>query len=113
MNYLDEFEFELNEAKNICHVYTDKLRHNPNDVENIYHVCRDNLRYKLIDTICLIESPQADEDDVWVPVSRYTQAVLGIQTNDIEKVKDIYSKNYEAICGFLNKDRREIWVVKK
>jgi hypothetical protein len=108
MNYLDEFEFELNEAKNICHVYTDKLRHNPNDVENIYHVCRDNLRYKLIDTICLIESPQADEDDVWVPVSRYTQAVLGIQTNDIEKVKDIYSKNYEAICGFLNKDRREI-----
>jgi hypothetical protein len=65
MNYLDEFEFELNEAKNICHVYTDKLRHNPKDVENIYHVCGDSLRYKLIDTICLIESPQADEDDVW------------------------------------------------
>jgi hypothetical protein len=55
----------------------------------------------------------ADEDDVWVPVSRYTQAVLGIQTNDIEKVKDIYSKNYEAICGFLNKDRRDICKVKK
>jgi hypothetical protein len=51
------------------------------NVENIYHVCGDSLRYKLIDTICLIESPQADEDDVWVPVSRYTQVVLGIQTN--------------------------------
>jgi hypothetical protein len=34
MNYLDEFEFELNEAKNICHVYTDKLRYNPNEPKN-------------------------------------------------------------------------------
>jgi hypothetical protein len=38
-----------------------------------------------------------------VPVSRYTQVVLGIQTNDIEKVKDIYSKNYEVICGLLER----------
>ena len=83
---MNKFIFELNESKNVCHVYMDDLSEKP------------------IDTICLIESPEVDAENAWIPLSRETQPVLEIMTNDLEKVKDIYNKNYQLICGFSNKD---------
>ena len=83
---MDKFQFELNDSKNVCYVYIDDLSEKP------------------IDTICLIENQEVGSDNAWIPLRRETQLVLEDMTDDIEKVQDIYNKNYNKICGLYNKD---------
>jgi hypothetical protein len=83
---MSKFQFELNEYRNVCHVYIDDLSEKP------------------IDTICLIENQEVGSDNAWIPLRRETQLVLEDMTDDIEKVQDIYNKNYNKICGLYNKD---------